>query len=290
MTGAKAVRPSGNSTKRRNPKFSVLMSIYGEENPQYLTQCLDSLLLQSLPADEWVIVEDGPLTEGLYEVLDLYDQQFPRLINRVRLREHVGLGLALAEGIRHCSHELVARMDADDIACEERFERQIEQFLRDRELDLCGGWIEEFEGDVGNIVSRRKVPLEERDIREYQRRRDAFNHVTVMYKRQAVLDAGNYTSSPLMEDTVLWARMLQNNARCMNIPDYLVKVRVGNGFYERRGGWEYFKLYKNGKREVLETGFISKGDYYSAVIAQLLVSLMPAAARSLVFRHVLHRS
>lgn len=274
---------------RQNPKFSVLISVYEKEKPQYLIQCFNSLLQQSLPANEWVVVEDGPLTEELYHVLDKYEKQNPELIKRVKIREHVGLGAALAEGIRHCSYDLIARMDADDIACEERFERQIELFLNDPALDICGTWIEEFEGDIDNIVSRRIVPVQEQDIRSYQKRRDAFNHMTVMYKKQAVLDAGNYKSVPLMEDTVLWVQMLQNNAHCANIPEYLVKVRVGNDFYERRGGWEYFKLYRDGRRKVLKTGYINEWDYLSTVIAQFFVALTPMAVRGFVFQHFLHK-
>lgn len=274
---------------RRDLQFSVLVSVYKKEKPQNLIQCFDSLLQQSLPANEWVVVEDGPLTEGLYRVLDLYEKQYPKLIKRVKIPNHVGLGAALAEGIRHCSCELIARMDADDVACKERFERQINLFLRKPELDICGSWIEEFEGDLENVVSRRKVPVKEQDIRKYQKRRDAFNHVTVMYKKQAVLDAGNYKSVPLMEDTVLWAQMLQNNAHCANIPEYFVKVRVDKDYYERRGGWAYFKQYRQGKQEVLKTGFTDHWDYYSTVLAQFFVALAPMSVRSFVFKHFLHR-
>ena len=274
---------------RRDLQFSVLVSVYKKEKPQNLIQCFDSLLQQSLPANEWVVVEDGPLTEGLYRVLDLYEKQYPKLIKRVKIPNHVGLGAALAEGIRHCSCELIARMDADDVACKERFERQINLFLMKPELDICGSWIEEFEGDLENVVSRRRVPVKEQDIRKYQKRRDAFNHVTVMYKKQAVLDAGNYKSVPLMEDTVLWAQMLQNNAHCANIPEYFVKVRVDKDYYERRGGWAYFKQYRQGKQEVLKTGFINHWDYYSTVLAQFFVALAPISVRSFVFKHFLHR-
>lgn len=274
---------------RQKIKFSVLISICEKEKPQYLIQCFNSLLRQTFPADEWIVVEDGPLTEKLYKVLDQYEKRYPKLIKRVPIKTHVGLAAALAEGIRHCSYELIARMDADDVACKKRFESQIEIFMKDPELDICGTWIEEFEGNIGKIVSRRKVPVKERDIRKYQKRRDAFNHMTVMYKKQAVLAAGNYKSIPLMEDTVLWARMLQNNVHCTNIPKYLVKARVGNDYYKRRGGWEYFKLYRDGRREVLKTGYISYRDYFLTVLAQFFVALTPISLRGFVFRHFLHK-
>ena len=274
---------------RQKPKFSVLISIYKKEKSQYLIQCFNSLLQQSYLADEWVIVEDGPLTEELYSVLDSFEKLYPNLIKRVKINEHVGLGAALAEGIRYCSYELIARMDADDISCEDRFERRLKLFMRNPKLDICGSWIEEFENDPMNIVSRRKVPIKERDIRKYQKRRDAFNHMTVMYKKRAVLEAGNYKSVPLMEDTALWVRMLQNGVHATNIPRYLVKARVGKDYYKRRGGWDYFKLYRNGKKEILKTGFISRWDYLSTVIAQFFVALTPIALRRLIFKHFIHK-
>ena len=274
---------------KQTPKFSVLISIYEEEKPQYLIQCLNSLLQQTLSSNEWVIVEDGALTEELYKVLDKYEKQYPDLIKRVKLHCHMGLGAALSEGIRHCSYELIARMDADDVACKERFERQIDYFINDPKLDICGSWIEEFEGDIENVVSKREVPVKEKDIRKYQKRRDAFNHMTVMYKKQAVLNAGNYKSIPLMEDTVLWVQMLRNNVHCTNIPEYLVKVRVGNDYYERRGGWRYFKLYRNGRKEVLKTGFINRWDYFFTVFAQFFVALTPIVVRGIVFKYFLHK-
>lgn len=274
---------------RQKAKFSVLISVYEKEKPEYLIQCLNSILQQTLLADEWIVVEDGQLTEGLNQVLDLYEKQYPKMIKRVKIDNHVGLGAALAEGIRHCSYELIARMDADDVSCEERFEKQMEQFLKNQELDICGSWIEEFDSDINNIVSRRKVPVKEQDIRKYQKRRDAFNHMTVMYKKHAVMEAGNYKSIPLMEDTELWARMLKKNAHCVNIPEYLVKARVGNDYYERRGGWDYFKLYRKGKKEVLKTGFINQWDYFLTVFIQFFVALAPMTVRSLIFKRFLHK-
>ena len=275
---------------RQKLRFSVLISIYKKEKPQFLIQCFNSLLQQSYPADEWVVVEDGPLTKGLYKILDDYEKQYPDLIKRVKMKKHAGLGVALAEGIQNCSNELIARMDADDISRKDRFEKQIKLFMSDPDLDICGSWIEEFENDTANIVSRRKVPVKEEAIRKYQKRRDAFNHMTVMYKKQAVLEAGNYKAVPFMEDTMLWVRMLQNNAHSVNIPRYLVKARVGNAYYERRGGWEYFKLYRNGRKEILKTGFISWWDYLSTVIAQFFVALTPINIRSYIFKHILHKN
>ena len=195
--------------------------------------------------------------------------------------------MALADGIPACTYELIARMDTDDIAREDRFEKQLNVFMMNPELDICGSHIIEFEGNINNILSRRRVPIEHEEISEYQKQRSAFNHVTVMYKKSSVMRAGNYEDCPLMEDDMLWIRMLISGAKCINIDDYLVYVRTGYAMIERRGGWEYFKRYKSGRKKILETGYISEWDYYKSLMAQLLVALVPKKIRLLIFTKLL---
>ena len=103
-------------------KISILMSLYYKERPEYLEACFDSLLSQTIKADEWVVVEDGPLTDELYSVLEKYEEKNLGLIKRIKLEKNMGLGAALAEGILHCENELIARMDTDDISRADRLE------------------------------------------------------------------------------------------------------------------------------------------------------------------------
>lgn len=275
--------------KRMDLKFSVLMSIYIKEKPEYARACFESLEKQTLQADEWVIVEDGPLTEELYFLLDEYQKKYPSIIKRVSLKENRGLGLALREGMLQCSNELVARMDTDDICRKDRFEKQVKEFTLDSNLDICGSHILEFEGEENNIVAKRTVPLSDAEIKKYQKKRDGFNHVAVMFKKSAVLKAGNYQSCLLMEDTYLWANMFLSGAKAKNIDDYLVYVRVGEDMFERRGVFSYFKKYKIGRKQVYKTGFISWTDYMYTLIIQFIVALMPNKLRGWVFTTLLHK-
>lgn len=269
--------------------FSVLMSLYIKEKPEYFCQCMESMLRQTVLPDEIVIVKDGPLTAELENTLAEYVAADPELYTIVPLEKNVGLGLALAEGILHCRNELVARMDTDDISADDRFEKQLCAFADHPEIDICGGQIAEFEGSIDNIVARRTVPTDHASIVRYQKRRDAFNHVTVMFKKSAVLRAGNYQSALLMEDTMLWANMIMAGAQCMNLEDTLVFVRVGADMFERRGGWKYFLKYKEGRKKVYDTGFISRWDYDYTLMVQLVVALMPQKLRGFVFKKILHR-
>ena len=269
--------------------LSVLMSLYIKEKPEYAKACFDSLLRQTVQADEWVIVEDGPLTDEMYSLLDKYQSEHPELIKRVPLEKNQGLGLALRAGVPECKNELIARMDTDDIAREDRFEKQLAEFEKNPELDICGSQIDEFEETPDVIVAHRNVPAEDTEIKTFQKRRDAFNHMTVMFKKQSVLRAGNYQPCPLMEDTYLWARMIVNGAICMNIEESLVCARIGRDMYERRGGWQYFKKYRTGRKQVLSTGYINYMEYLETVIIQFVVALMPGQIRGIIFKKILHR-
>lgn len=268
-------------------QLSVLMSLYIKEKPEYARACFESLLRQTIIADEWVIVEDGPLTNEMYELLDEYQEKFPGLIRRIPLEKNQGLGLALRAGIPECKNEIIARMDTDDIAREDRFEKQLMEFEKHSDLDICGSHIIEFEGMVDNELSRRKVPITHEEIVKYQKTRSAFNHMTVMYKKGSVLKAGNYEHCPLMEDDMLWVRMILSGAHCSNVDDYLVYARTGTAMIERRGGWTYYKKFRDGKKKIKSTGFISESDYLEAVVPQMLVSLMPRKMRLFVFTRFL---
>ena len=272
---------------QKKADLSVLMSVYIKEKPEYLRECFDSLLQQTVLAKEWLIVEDGPLTEELYMVLDEYQDKYPGLIKRVPLPKNVGLGLALREGVKNCSYEMIARMDTDDICIPERFERQLKEFETNTRLDICGSHIIEFEDNIQNVLSKREVPLSNDDIVKYQRRRSAYNHMTVMFKREAVLKAGNYEHAPLMEDDMLWTRLILSGANGLNIDDYLVYARTGLAMIGRRGGYSYFKKYKASRKKVYQLGLATYWDYIYTLIIQFVVALCPAMIRRFIFTKLL---
>lgn len=271
-------------------KFSVLMSLYIKEKAEYFDECMKSILAQTVLPNEIVIVLDGPISDELRAVVDYYVSSCGNLIKLVPLELNVGLGKALSIGIPNCSNELIARMDTDDIARKDRFELQLKEFEKNSKLDICGSHIIEFEGNVTNELSRRKVPLTNEEIIKYQRKRSAYNHMTVMYKKSSVLRAGNYQHAPLMEDDLLWVNMILTGCIGMNIDDYLVFARTGTAMIERRGGWSYFKKYKSGRKIIRKTKFISYWDYKKTVIIQFFVALMPRKLRLWFFVKILRKS
>jgi len=220
-------------------RLSVLMSVYGKEQASNLCQCLDSLANQTLPAQEVVIVEDGPLGEPLLATIQAYRRLLP--IVSLRLPINVGLGAALRAGLFACRGEYVARMDSDDICVPERFMQQMRFLEAHPEVDVVGGAIAEFKQDASAPKAIRLLPSAAAGIRRLARSRTPMNHVTVVFRKASVIRAGSYEPFRGFEDYHLWARMLTLGYHLHNLEDILVNVRCGNGMASRRGGWSYLK-------------------------------------------------
>ena len=177
-------------------KFSVLLSVYYKEKPNCLKESLSSIFNQRCLPTEVVLVEDGPLTCELNNVISEFLDKGLK-IEIVRLAKNQGLGKALNEGLKHCSYDLVARMDTDDIAKPDRFERQIIAFRDHPELEVVGAWIDEFEGDVSNVISVRKLPENHSEIYQFAKKRNPINHPVVMFRKKAVLSVGGVSAFSL---------------------------------------------------------------------------------------------
>lgn len=262
-------------------KFSLLTSIYAKEDPRYFMECADSVMRQTVLPDEWVIVKDGPLTEGLESALR--GLRFPRELRLLALPENVTQGPARAEGLKAAKHEWVAIMDSDDICVPERFEKQIAMIESDPALSLAGGQVTEFTGSPGQVVAKRAVPTGHSEILRFAKRRNPFNSMTVMLKRDAALAAGNYRYFPWFEDYDLWARMIQGGAACANHPDVLVHARVGAGMYGRRRGMGYIRSEWRMQRELKELGLTNGFEFASNVAARIPIRLLPEKGLAAVY-------
>lgn len=269
------------------PSFSVATSVYKNDNPDWFDTALESITVkQTIKPTEVVVVVDGPVTEGIQHILYKYEKICRSCgiqIIIIRFPQNRGLGKALQVAIENCSHELVARMDSDDISINNRFELQLSKFQNEN-IDICGGQIDEFIDNPSNIVGRRIVPQMDGEIKAYMRKRCPFNHMTVMYKKSAVLGAGNYQDWFWNEDYYLWIRMALKEMRFANLPETLVKVRVGKDMYARRGGSKYFKSEVRIQRLMLEKEIIDKPTYLSNCAKRFIVQkMLPNNIRGWVF-------
>ena len=263
-------------------EFSVLMSLYFKEAPINLEECLNSLSIQTLMPNEIIIVFDGPLSEELTLVVDKWESLLP--IKTIKLQENVGLGKALNVGLEYCQHDLVARMDTDDICFEDRFEKQIKQFQEDSNLTICGSHIFEFNGENNEIISHRKVPLVHKDIVESCIKINPFNHMTVMYKKSDILSVGGYKHFPWMEDWFLWLRLLANGYKAINIDDNLVKARTGLSMIKRRSGIAYVKSEWNISKVKVSLGLTSMPRAFIIFLYRALPRLLPKWMLYIVYK------
>lgn len=267
-------------------KFSVLLSIYHKEKPEYLLQSLDSVFAQTLRADEVILVKDGPLTEELYTVLEEFQGKYQEL-KTVPLKENVGLGEALNEGLKHCSHDIVARMDTDDICKPDRFEKQLAVFKNNPDIDVVSSWIDEFEGEVDNILSTRKLPETHSEIYEYGKKRCPINHPAVMFKKSAVLTAGGYMHLPLFEDYYLWVRMLVNGAKFYNIQESLLYFRTSSAMFMRRGGLKYALTEVSFLWKMHKIGYVNLISTIKSIFIRFTVRIMPNSIRGFIYKKLL---
>ena len=270
-------------------KYSVLMSLYIKEKPEYLRLALDSMLCQTIIPDEIVIVEDGPLTDDLYAVMDEYKDKFPQIIRTVRNEKNLGLGLALNVGLKECRNELVARMDTDDISKPDRCEKQLAVFAKNPELSIVGSFVDEFSENSEKIVSIRAVPVMHEEIYRFAKRRSAFNHPAVMYRKSKVLEFNGYADLRRNQDVDLFGRMLFNGCKAQNVPESLLLFRCNNDLAKRRKSWENTKSYIDTIGKFRKMGFSSFSDYATVAIAQIGIFLMPPALQHWVYKHFLRK-
>lgn len=269
-------------------EFSVLLSVYSKERAIYFKQSLNSIFQQTVLPTEVILVEDGPLSNELYEVIGEYYIKCPEL-KIVSLTTNQGLGKALNEGLKHCSYDLVARMDSDDIAKPDRFKRQIQIFEEHPEMDVVGAWVDEFEENTSNIISTRKLPEDCHDIYRFAQKRNPVNHPVVMFRKKSVLAVGGYQHFPLFEDYYLWIRMLQSGAKFYNIQESLLYFRFSRDMFKRRGGWKYAIDELRFQRQIRVMEFISFPQYMKNVLLRFIIRVLPNTLRSELYKKLLRK-
>lgn len=261
--------------------FSVLISVYSSEAPEFLAACLESLACQTLLANEVVLVEDGPIGEPLKAVIERYRARLP--IVSVVLAQNVGLANALNEGLARCSYELVARMDTDDVCLPVRFERQIGYLHAHPQIEVLGAMVEEYDVSMSHSLGIRRLPLAHDGLRAFAKRRSPLSHPTVVYRKQAVLNVGGYPRFRKAQDYALWSLMLQRGYRFENLPDVLLKMRAGSGLLQRRGK-EYLKHELAIIRFQKEIGFIDLKTFISNSFLRAVVRRSPALLKQLIYK------
>ena len=262
--------------------FTLLLSVWDGDQPEHLLQAFCSAVdEQTLRPAQVVIVRDGPVRDELDACLADLHKTSPVPVTLVPLESNRGLGPALDAGMAASQFDVIARMDADDVAMPHRFEVEIPLIA---EADIVGAGLLEFVEDIENVVGQRVPPTDPEQIQRYARMHDPFNHPTVVYRRQAVQAAGGYGDLPLMEDYALFARMLQNGARAVNVAEPLVYYRVGATAFKRRGGADLLRSELRLQREFRRQRFTTPAEYARNVMVRGGYRLIPWWARRAVYK------
>lgn len=266
--------------------FSVLLSVYKNDKAEDFRIALQSITTkQTVKPSEVVLVIDGPVTDEINMIISEAASATPELYKIIRFEQNQGLGIALQKGMEVASNDIVMRMDSDDIAVPDRFEKQYRFMMDHPKVAVCGGQIDEFIDTIDNVVGKRMVPCSNEEIYRYMKSRCAFNHMTVCLRRSMILDVGNYQPWFWNEDYYLWIRLMIAKYEFANLLDTLVNVRVGKEMYQRRGGLKYFKSEVGIQKLMRDNGLISWPRYGFNVLVRWCIQVaMPNWLRGFVFQ------
>jgi len=269
-------------------KFSVLMSVYEHDNPEFLDLALNSIWHeQTCRPDQIVLVQDGVLKEELSQLIANWKEKLDNFLIIVPLEVNKGLSNALQTGLTYCENELVARMDADDISSSDRFVRQLEFMKHNPNVSAVGGVAQEFNKLPGDLDRFRNLPLDSISIKRFAKFRNPLNHPSVMFRKSHVLQAGSYKEMPLFEDFYLWIRMLQKGYIIENLPEVILNFRIGNDMVGRRHGISYLKKELHFLKAAKKVGFINQSEFLISVIAKLPLRILPKKSLEFLYKKLL---
>lgn len=255
--------------------YSVLMTVFEKDSPDYFKQGVNSMLNQTVKTNDFVLVCDGPITDELEKVIEEVFAGYEDILNLVRLPQNVGLGQALNQGLLLCKNEWVARMDDDDISHPKRCEIELKYIEDNPFVSIVGSYVNEFDSNVEKPVRIKKVPTTQDEILKYSKRRNPFNHSSVMIKKSDIIAAGNYSLLRTNQDVETWIRVLNKGYKGANIDQALVDFRFNEDTYYRRKDWKNIKLLLDVWKGFRKQKYCSLVDYLFVVAVQTAMFLMP---------------
>ncbi|MCC4328786.1 glycosyltransferase [Limosilactobacillus reuteri] len=271
------------------PPFSVLISVYKKENPLYFDIALESIEKQSILPKEIILVKDGPVPKEINKVIEKHKKNYSNMYVIVSSETNEGLAESLRKGTKYVTTEYIARMDSDDICVPSRFKLQLKQFLKDDDLTLVGGQVEEFIRDSNNIVGIRKVPESNDLICDFLKYRNPFNHPTIMIKTKALVEVGGYLPFGNLEDYYLWARILSSGYKVKNVDKTLTYMRVDEGLYSRRGKLSNIIYFYKLRKYLREHSFVNRFEEILGDAIAIINIIIPSKIRKYIYQRMLHK-
>ncbi|HGK4843457.1 TPA: glycosyltransferase [Kluyvera georgiana] len=264
--------------------FSVLLSVYVKEKPEFLHQALSSIWdQQSLKPNQIVLVKDGLLNIELDLEINYWKSKLGDILTLVELPENVGLGAALNSGLKHCRYELVARMDTDDVSLPERFKTQVNFMQNNPQITASSAVLEEWDQYLENYISVRKLPTEPTSLAQFARFRSPLSHPVAIFRKSIIESVGGYPPLRKSQDNALWSLLLCKGFILTNLPDTLLKMRSGTGLLDRRG-YSYFKHEVKVLQYQKNIGFLTTKYFLLNLVLKAILRLSPHFIKSLAYK------
>ena len=269
-------------------EFSALICVYERDNIDYFIEACDSVFDQTLFPNEIILVVDGPVSIQLKNSIIEIERKIHELDCKYKivwLKQNMGHGIARQTGLEQCTYGLVALVDADDINYVDRFKLQVDYFKFNPHTSVLGSQIREISHSSKRPLRLKTVPCGSEALSIYLKTRCPFNQMSVMFKKQDVLNSGGYIDFFHNEDYHLWIRMRINGYIFANLPTITVDARINESFYNRRGGLKYFLSEVKIQRYMLKNGVISLGLYALNIGIRFLVQIVtPPRIRGKIFQ------
>lgn len=270
--------------------YSVLISVYGGENADFFAQSLESLYIQTYPADEIVLVCDGALDKALDDVIAKYNEKFGGRLTVHRLESHGGTAKCANTGLALCKNEFIMKMDSDDVCLDNRAEKQMRYLAEHPDISILGCYIQEFNSTTGEDIATRCPPTENDEIRKFARRRAPFNNQTLVYRKSLALSIGGYSEElERCEDYDFMVRMLMAGAKAANIPEALVRYRVTPGNLNRRRNLRNTKSFIAVRKKIRKMGFSSFTDFIIPCAGQIILFIIPSCITGFLYKKLLRK-
>ena len=266
-------------------KIAVLLPVYQKDKLAYLDRAIQSIIAQTYKDFHIYIGVDGPIDDSVKRYLCSQDQD---VISIVWFDENRGLACVLNDLLEIClkeGYEYIARMDADDISVNDRFEKQTNFLSEYSEVDVVGGAIAEI-GSNGQLRGKYVAyPLTHNDCRRFFRYRDPLAHPAVMFRKSYFekVTSGYRNEYRKNQDTMLWFDGFMNGCIFANLPDTVLHFRVNDDFYNRRRGW------KRAKQMLRDRLKMNRALHYDLsanlfAIAMFCMTISPVWVKKLLYR------
>ncbi len=237
---------------------SILISSYNTKG-SYIQECLESIKHQVGPFNmEIVWINDGSdslNTTLLKRYLDHFAKttRFTTVVYEEN-EGNKGIGYTLNKGINMCSHELIIKMDSDDIMVPDRIHKQLHYMFANPHIQICGGQVAFFKDNIQTIFGKTNHPSISWDEYKLIKSHWISNHPTLCYRKSAILEAGNYdaTKSRMTEDFEITLRLLKKCKYLYNFEDVLLYYRSHENQVTHNGGVEGREYWNKIRNKLIE--------------------------------------